>query len=187
MHPRTQELLQHLDAQRATLRDAVDAVPADLRDRKPAPERWSVAEILEHLALVESRLAQFFSSQVAEARGNGLGAESDTSSVLAKTRTGVVLDRRRRIMAAEFILPTGTLDTRAALAELERTRGVFREAILASDGLAIGEVTRPHPVLGPLDLYEWLAFTGYHEARHAAQIQELASELTSEVADRDGQ
>jgi hypothetical protein len=50
MHPRTRELLEYLDAQRAVLRDAFDAVPPELQNTAPAPDRWSAAANVEHLA-----------------------------------------------------------------------------------------------------------------------------------------
>ena len=49
MHPRTEELLRHLDAHRVALRAAVADIPASLRDTRPVADRWSVAETLEHL------------------------------------------------------------------------------------------------------------------------------------------
>jgi hypothetical protein len=50
MHPRTAELVDLLDRTRADLRRAVDAVPAPRRSDKPAADRWSVADVLEHLS-----------------------------------------------------------------------------------------------------------------------------------------
>ncbi len=42
-----------------------------------------------------------------------------------------------------------------------------------ADGLALGNFSYPHPMFGPLDLYQWLVFVGLHESRHACQIREL--------------
>src|SRR3954470_23020858 len=55
MHPAIMEILTRLDRSRAELREAVDRVPADQRDQAPASDRWSVAGVLEHLALVDER------------------------------------------------------------------------------------------------------------------------------------
>jgi hypothetical protein len=35
----------------------------------------------------------------------------------------------------------------------------------------------PHPALGVLDGYQWLAFVGTHELRHANQIREIGEAL----------
>jgi hypothetical protein len=65
MHSRTRELLDYLESQRAVLRDAFEAVPPALRDRPPAPDRWSTAGVVEHLAILEQRIAGMFIAKIA--------------------------------------------------------------------------------------------------------------------------
>ena len=177
MHPRTEELLRHLDTQHERLRAAVDSIPRERREVKPSPDRWSVAEVLEHLSIVETRIERVFSKRLAEARGVGLGRERETSPVVATIDMDRVLDRTRRITAAEAAIPTGKLDADAAWAAAERARNTLCDAVRDADGLALGEVIHPHPVLGPINLYQWIAFVGGHEARHAAQVIELRDML----------
>jgi len=78
VHPRTKELLDHLADHRAELRRAVDAVPVERRELRPAPDRWSAAEVLEHLAIVERRVADGFASQVRAALLNADGLARGT-------------------------------------------------------------------------------------------------------------
>ena len=72
MHPRIRELLEYLDVQRALLTAAFDAVPAGARDRRPAPGEWSAAGVIEHLAIVEQRVAGFTSTLIAAAKTDGV-------------------------------------------------------------------------------------------------------------------
>jgi DinB superfamily len=58
VHPYTAAVVGHLEDTRAKLRGVVDAVPAQLRGRRPADDRWSVNDVLEHLSLVESLLTK---------------------------------------------------------------------------------------------------------------------------------
>lgn len=187
MHPRITELLDYLDAKRHLLRAAVDRVPEDRRARRPAPDHWSVAEVLEHLSLVEGAVGKVIATQLAEARANGLGAETATTPVLETIDLGRVLDRRQHITTSGQMEPRQGLAVAAAWVALERTRTVLRDAIIAADGLALGEVVLPHPVFGALNIYEWIAVTGAHEARHTAQVDEIATALagrTTAAADR---
>ena len=178
MHPRTEELLRHLDATRATLHTTVDAIPASIRETRPAPDRWSVAEVLEHLARVEEQLARLLSAKLAEAKANGLlGPEVETSPVVGTLDEARVLDRGQRITANDRVLPRGELDCAAARASLEGSRAGVRELVAAYDGLALSAFTLPHPALGVLDGYQWLAFIGTHEVRHANQIREIGEAL----------
>src|SRR3954465_4312611 len=61
---RAAQLLAHLDTHPAALLDTLRSIPPALQQLKPAPGRWSVAEVVEHLALVEPRLTQLLSARV---------------------------------------------------------------------------------------------------------------------------
>ena len=179
MHPRIAELLDYLDSRRELLRAAVARVPAERRSRRPAPDRWSVADLLEHLTLVEGGVARLLAKRVAEAPASGLGAETSTTPLLDTMDLARTLDRGRRLVAPGPVQPRAGLDADAALDALERTRVALREAVLAADGLALGGQTATHPVLGPITLYEWIAFVGTHEERHTAQVDEIADALAA--------
>jgi uncharacterized damage-inducible protein DinB len=180
MHPRTEELLKHLDANRAALRSAVDAVPASLRETHPAPGRWSVAEVLEHLSRVEEQLTRLLAAKLSEAQMTGaLEPERETSAVTDTLDGALIRDRRRRITASDRILPRGEMDSAAALAALDRSRAALRDLVTSHDGMGLGAISHPHPVLGILNAYQWFTFIGMHEARHAAQITEIGETLAA--------
>ncbi len=177
MHPRTEELLNHLEENRAALHAAVDAVPSSLRETRPSLDRWSVAEVLEHLGRVEEQLTRLLAAKLAEARLTGaLGPERE-SGPIAHSFGDLLLDRRRRITAGDRVLPRGEMDASTALATLDKTRTKLRELVVSHDGLSLGSVSHPHPAFGVLDVYQWFAFIGSHEARHAAQIREIGQTL----------
>lgn len=185
MHPRIQELHDHLAHYRAELRAAVDSVPIALRERRPAPERWSVAEVLEHLAIVEARVTESFTKQVAAARAKGLEPDSETTPVVPTLDMAFVFDRTNRLVASEASRPRGASDARTAWAALEQSRERLRAALLDADGLALGAVVMPHPVFGELNAYQMVAFVGGHEGRHTAQVREIGGEVGVEGTDRE--
>ena len=43
--------------------------------------------------------------------------------------------------------------------------------------MALGAVTDHHPILGEINLYQWILSVGGHEQRHTAHIWEIAEEL----------
>jgi uncharacterized damage-inducible protein DinB len=177
MHPRIREVIDYLDGRRMELQRAVDEVPVALRSRPPAPERWSVAEVLEHVALVEERIVELFTHQLADARAKGLGPERDSSPVLPTFNTSQLADRARRLVASEVAQPRSGADAVSAWRRLEHAREATRDALRSADGLALAEVVAPNPVLGPLNLYQWVLFIGGHEARHTGQIREIGAAL----------
>jgi len=171
-------VLQYNESQREVLRAAVESVPAALREVSPPSGRWSVAGVLEHLAKVETGLARLFTARLAEAKARGLTADPETAPLLPSLGMERVVDRSQTIVAPPHLQPQG-LGAAAAWAALEAAGAAFREAFLAGDGLAWSELFHPHPTLGPFHFYQWAAFIGAHEARHAAQIREIGAVLAA--------
>jgi hypothetical protein len=172
MHPRISELLDYIDRQAATLEAAYAAIPVERRMVRPTPERWSPAEVVHHVSIVERRLVKRIEALAEQARA--FPPERETSSVFTIVDTNPVEIRDRRIKTSELGEPRDT-DASRVWSDFETTRRELRDAIRSADGLAMNEVSAPHPALGPLTGYGWIAFAGAHAARHAAQIEEDAS------------
>ncbi|HEV2984971.1 MAG TPA: DinB family protein [Vicinamibacterales bacterium] len=180
MHPRLQELFAYLSVRRTALREAVEAVPEGLRDRQPAADRWSVAEVLEHLGLVEERFKTIIADRLAEARASGLGAERETSPIVPTLNLAGILDRSSKHQAPDVVRPQGS-DWKTAWSRLEDIRRSFLGVYGSGDGLALADVVHVHPRLGSLNLYQWGVWVGGHEARHTEQIREIAATLNPDV------
>lgn len=176
MHPRIEELLTYITERRVELRDAADSVPRDRWSIAPGADRWSVADVLEHLGIVESRIATLLEKKIGEARQTGLGAETDDTPQLDGMRLERYLDRATRLKSPTALQRTGKSPD-AAWAGVQQSREALLAAIRTGDGLALATLSAPHLYFGPLNLYEWIAFTGAHEARHAAQIREIGAAL----------
>src|SRR5262245_21122944 len=139
----------------------------------PSPRSWSICPGSRPRSRVSSRSVWLKRGSAGSARKRRRRRSLPTLD-LAR-----LVDRSYGVTASEAVQPQGGLDANAAWAALEATRQAFREAILSGDGLALGEVVhpRPHPVFGVLNLYQWVAFAGGHEARHTAQIREIAAAM----------
>jgi hypothetical protein len=170
MNSITRELLAYLDEQRAVLKSAFDAVPAELRAQAPAPERWSAVNVVEHLAIVEARVAKLLTQRIDEARA-GLPPAAPGGAILPTINYQRMYDRSTRVKASDISNPTG-LDSAAAWAALESAGSMLRAMLAANDGVDLSSVKHPHPRFGELSVYEWTAFLGAHEVRHADQIRE---------------
>jgi hypothetical protein len=182
MHARISELLHYIDEQRRELEATVATVPPALREVRPEPDSWSVAEVLEHLALVEGGVARLVERRIARAREAGLGPETDESSVLRSlddVLEGGIAESPLPREAPEIVRPRADADARTALASLAGSREALRAQLTAADGLALGRVTATHATLGELDLYQWVLFVGQHERRHARQICAIAQQLAT--------
>jgi hypothetical protein len=181
MHSRIEEVINYLDGERSTLSAEVERVPAELRDRQPGPDRWSVAQVLEHLGIIEKRVGLGMAKWVGDARDGALGPETDTASVMNSLPRALIIDRSKPRNAPEEVRPPGDIDAKTAWEVLEGTRAALRSAFIGGDGLALSQVVEPHPVLGPINLYQWMLFVGSHEERHTAQIIEIAEHFKAEA------
>jgi uncharacterized damage-inducible protein DinB len=180
MHPRIAELLVYLETQRTMLWAAVGLIPESLRDRRPDPDVWSVAEVLEHLHRVERGIARLIARTLERAGPGEIELEQEDGSVLGSLDELGLLDRSRPLRAPEPVMPRGELTAVQAMAALTESRNSLVSALKAGDGLALGRITHHHPILGQLNLYQWVLFVGQHEARHAGQLQDAVRRLTRE-------
>lgn len=171
MHPRIAELIEYVDAQTETLRAAYHDVPPDKRAARREPGRWSPAENVQHIAIVERRLTQRFASLIEQARA--LPPETETTSVLATGPAERAVDRSRRFTTSEASEPRD-VDPGVVWDDFIAARRDLLAVIATGDGLALGAVSAPHPALGAFSGYDWIAFVGAHAARHADQIREDA-------------
>jgi hypothetical protein len=179
MHPRMQQVLDLIEENFQHLKETADAVPVELRERQPSEGCWSVAQILEHLSIVETMMAQRVTQALGEARASGLGAETDDAPLDLSADFARVADRTQQRVSPERAHPSPDARYDAARAALDAAHERAVQAFAAGDGLALGEVEMPHPALGPLNLYQWAIATAGHEARHAVQIRETAATLAA--------
>ena len=177
MHRRLAELVDYAQQARHELISAVVLVPDSLRSRRPAQSAWSVAEVLEHLNRVERGIVRLISRGVERARDAGAEPERDETSLLGSLDQLRLLSRQSAVAAPEPVMPRGHLTAAEGLAALETSRRELLSAVAQGDGLALGSVTYPHPLLGDLNLYQWILFVGQHELRHAGQIRDIAANL----------
>lgn len=177
MHPNVREALACLDASRAALEAAVASVPEPLHRTRPGPARWSVIDVVEHLAKVDRFFAERIAAAIADAQRGGLPPEEDPRAPLPADVARAIGDRTDRRPAREAMMPSGSVDLRTAWDALDRARAEVRAVMAAADGLALGRVTADHRLFGRLTVYQWVELTAAHETRHADQIREIGATL----------
>src|SRR5215211_1762250 len=177
MHPRLNELSEHLAQQRRHLLEVASTLPGDQWQTRPAEDRWSVSEIFEHLYRVERGAAAVVAKRIAKARAEGHPAETETSSVLGTLDEFQVSQLGRKLVAPELVAPTENPDRETAERQLAESRAALLAAMEQGDGLALGAIRHTHLRFGELDLYQWILFVAEHERRHEAQLREVVRQL----------
>ena len=154
---------------RDALLDSVAGLSASQWSFKPSPGRWSIAEILEHVALIDMRMPGIIAA-MSNAPEPEPGWDEAHMDQLILTE---VPKRVSRADAPPVALPANRWTPEEALQHFREGRERCRE-LLASPALR-GHVI-PHPIFGPWDGYHWLLASAAHVARHTNQILELKAD-----------
>jgi hypothetical protein len=175
MNPRITELIDYLDRERADLDRAIATVPAERHTKRPAAEVWSVAEVVNHIALTDGRVTALLTKLTGEAKGHGASPDTETAPILPKITVSHVLDRTTKIRNPRGD-PAPDCNVRDGLVALDAARNNLKALLRQPDLPSLSGVTAPHPAFGPLTGYEWVAFRAAHTHRHADQIREIAGQ-----------
>jgi hypothetical protein len=156
-------------------RDAVVASVSGLSDAqlhfKSAPDRWSVAECLEHIALAEDFLFGNVTGNVMKA---GPGAADRDFAKTDAAVLAMIPDRSHKAQAPPQLVPTGRWTPDETLKHFLASREKTIEFMKTAPGLRAHVVDSP--IGQPLDAYEWLLFIAAHSKRHTEQIDEVKAD-----------
>jgi uncharacterized damage-inducible protein DinB len=136
---------------------------------RPAPDRWTVAECLEHITIVEKRVFDRIEKTLQA------GPDPSKRSVLEGQDDALVagaVGRLTRLQAPDVLVPTGRCPDDQLLNEFESARQRTREFATTTQA-DLRQHFFAHPVFGDLDLYQWLLLTSAHCDRHCAQSEEV--------------
>jgi len=174
------EIYDSLEATRERLLRSVEGLSAGQEDFRPAPGRWSVADIMEHLAISEGQSVKLFQMILKKAEGSGRLRAADAPFAPVSIEEFVERSRKEKYQSPEMVRPGGGVPLADSLARLRESRAALREQRPRLERVDGSELRFPHPVFGPLDLYQWLAFVGAHEERHLAQVEALKEAMSAE-------
>jgi len=141
---------------------------------KPAPDRWSVAEVAEHITISESTLLGLVQQRLMTSPA----APEKRAQVKGKDELieEKVPDRSHKAQAPDFLKPTGRWPTEAELVKtFETERAATIEYVRATND-DLRDHFFDHPAFGTLDGYQWLLLISTHSARHTAQIEEVKAD-----------
>jgi uncharacterized damage-inducible protein DinB len=173
------EIFEDIDRARGRLLQAVEHLGEGRETFRPATERWSVAEVIEHLSAVERRMLGLLNALLQKAEAAAPPHAADAPFAPVTIAEFVEQSRKEKYTAPENIRPGGAplADSLAALRDSRAALHALRPRVEQVDG---ANTHFPHPAWGPLNLYQWLAFVGAHESRHLAQIEALKETMDAE-------
>ena len=166
------EILEHLQKSRADLLHLVsDINDADFM-KKPSKEAWSIAEVVEHLVLIDESL---YNSILHKAEN----IPDTTPETVPNDKILYVVPNPKygKVAAPENLVPQSTYNSKdEALMAFNTNRDRIENFVKTTD-LPLQRIAFRHFALGLLNGMNWLVFIAAHCQRHINQIRDLKKKL----------
>lgn len=139
---------------------------------RSAEGRWTIAEIAEHITVVETALFGMITGQVLKSeppKCENPFRVADTAIVLAVT------NRQQKFNAPEQVRPNGRWKTRE---DLLKSFGTTRDTTIdfvKNNKVDIRKYFGEAP-MGMMDGFQWILFMTGHSERHLAQLKEVKAD-----------
>lgn len=148
----------------------VEGLTSEQSSFRPADDRWSIADCIEHITVVEGSVLGKI-QEVLQAPPE----PERRDEVRGKDK--IVLEqgpaRDHRVKGPARLMPQGRWPDFEELVrqfEATRERSVRFSAVTQAD---LRNHFFPHPMLGLLDCYQWLLLVSAHCERHVRQMEEV--------------
>ena len=166
-------VLEQLASSEARLLELVDGLTAEQWSFRESPERWSIADNIEHLVVFEGFIRSAIAKTLAGVAEPEKKAQGGVKDPLV---FGVANGRSNKLIAREAVRPTGRwMDRNELVLELQKTRAET-VAFVAETEADLRDHFFPHISFGDIDCYQWLVVLGQHSMRHVFQIEEIKAD-----------
>lgn len=163
--------LQYLETTKRNLLEATKGLSEEQWNFRPAPDRWSVAQVVEHIAAAEDLLLDTTKEKVMTSPAGEPGRD------FKKTDEAVLMmvpDRSHKAQAPEPLVPTNRFGSpESSVKHFVESRAVTEDFLKSTAGLRDHVMDSP---LGKLDGYEFVLFIAAHSERHTKQINEVKTD-----------
>jgi len=173
--PKIDSILTNLAKAQTALLSAADSVRPEEWKTRPSGGKWSAAELVAHLMMVE-RAVIGKADRVAQKPPKRV-------SLLMRIHIPMALVESRwiRRKSPVPVEPAMLRDKEEMLAELRTVRRRSLAFLEETRTRNLREYCWKHPALGTLNTYEWMQFIASHEVRHTKQMREISASLPKAI------
>ena len=146
---------------------------------KPAPDRWSIAEIVEHVILAQELILGPIREELAKAPAASTDRDYKQVDALVVSK---IPDRLTKFPAPEFLRPTGRWTPAEAMDRLMKDYAQLTEYLESTPDLRQHRVDAPplkavsNGKYESMDGYQWVLAAAAHAERHTKQILEVKAD-----------
>jgi hypothetical protein len=167
------QALEHLRRTQAKLLKAVAGLSDSQWNFKASPERWSIAECLEHIAVSEDFIRKIGVEKAlaSPAKPEGRAERMQKDPMILK----MIVDRSQKFKAPEPVAPNKRFATPAeALAHFRESRKITIDLVRNAPDLR--DHVAENPAFKEIDAQQWVYFLSGHSERHTLQIEEVMAD-----------
>ena len=155
---------------RAVVDELLRHSPAQLQFR-PAPGAWSLADLMQHLVLVEESTLEFLRSKPPRPASTRTLAHRIRWAMFA-----MVAPRSIRVrVPVAAVKPVGEVPVATLLTRWDAVREQLQAHLESITEAQLPMVVMKHPIGGPLPVLETLEFIRLHLVHHGHQIRRIRS------------
>ncbi|MEP6705659.1 MAG: DinB family protein [Acidobacteriota bacterium] len=161
---------------RARLKGLVSPLTEAQTSTLPEGEKWTVAQIVEHIAMVDGGAMGICEKLLQKAQDAGKSADGKvviSDNFLQKGSEIATM----KLEAPAFVHPNAGQTIPDSLAKLDETAEKLEQMRELFESLDGTEFKFPHPFFGDISAQEWLALKGGHEMRHIKQIEKVLAKI----------
>lgn len=166
------KLIARLAASQRKLFAALEGISEVQWHWKPAPDRWSIAEVADHLDLAEIKTPELVRGLVAGPAADP-AKKAETAGKDHRVAAEIPDRTQHRMMRPDFLAPTDRWPTPAEFEKDFAANRAKTTAYVKSTHDDLRAHVAPHPEMGLMDGYQWLILIAAHSERHTAQILEI--------------
>lgn len=146
----------------------VEGLTAEQWRFKPAPDRWSIAEVSEHIMRTELGLFGFVKKALADPVNPEWEKKTEGKTAFIEK---VMPTPVQRAQAPVEVRPEGKMTREEVLEGFKKGRGQVLELMETTEApLHAHTADHPFPVFGTLSAYQWICYIPWHTQRHLKQI-----------------
>ncbi|MGD9561932.1 MAG: DinB family protein [Pyrinomonadaceae bacterium] len=169
------EIYETNDRVRARLNVTLAALTAEQATARPDDEKWSIAQVAEHVSMVGHGMSRICAKLLSKAEESGELSDGRIDISAFADRAEAIADVR--LEAPEIVQPTGARSIAESVEALEGSRKSLLDLRPMFEKYDSSANKFPHPYLGDMTAVEWLALYGAHEGRHLKQIKRILAKL----------
>ncbi|MFN6964641.1 MAG: DinB family protein [Pyrinomonadaceae bacterium] len=166
------------DDVRGRLKEFLSGLAADEANARPGDAKWSIAEIAEHVAIVEYGTYRICAKLLGKAQADNAVVERPGHATLSTDFAAAAGEvRDAKLEAPDIVKPTGKMSVADAIAKMDDTAQKLDEIRPLFDTLDCDGYKFPHPYFGEMSAAEWLSLIGGHAERHLKQAETVLAEI----------